>query len=263
MNRNAAIRPLALTAALGLAVPVIATVIGHLGLGPGFDPLTLTISDYALSNRGGAIEVAMVALVVGSLAMLGGLFAARAPVRGAPAVLICLWALGLLTATVIPTDPPGVETMSTAAYIHRYASVGAFLCLPIAAVMLAARFKGAAMWAGLRNRMYALAAASGAGLIGLWYVAFPGERVAIGLVERGLVGVEIVLLSLLTARLFMVARIRRTAPVSPAPRREPASAPRRDRELAYASADRSPASWASSPACVRLSQSSLTSNRDT
>jgi hypothetical protein len=108
-------------------------------------------------------------------------------------------------------------------------------------------------------------------------VAFPGERVAIGLVERGLVGVEIVLLSLLTARLFTVAKIRRTAPVSPAPRHEPEHgprhepehgprndpAPRRDRELAYASADPSPASWASSPACVRLSQSSLTSNRDT
>ena len=76
-------------------------------------------------------------------------------------------------------------------------------------------------------------------------------------------------LSLLTARLFTVAKIRRTAPVSPAPRHElaPASrhepAPRRDRELAYASADPSPASWASNPACVRLSQSSLTSNRDT
>ena len=264
MNRNAAIRPLALTAALGLTITVVATVIGHLGLGPGFDPLTLTISDYALSNRGGAIEVAMVALIVGSLALLGGLFAARAPVRGAPAVLICLWALGLLTATVIPTDPPGMETMSTAAYIHRYASVGAFLCLPIAAAILAARFKRAAMWAGLRNRMYTLVAASGAGLIGLWYVAFPGERVAIGLVERGLVGVEIVLLSLLTARLFMVAKIRRTAPVSPAPRTqpEPHTEPEQ-RPLAYASADPSPASWASSPAWVRLSQSSLTSNRDT
>src|SRR4029453_12820591 len=120
---------------------------------------------------------------------------------------------------------------------------------------------GAAMWAGLRNRMYALVAASGAGLIGLWYVAFPGDRVAIGLVERGLVGVEIVLLSLLTARLFMVAKIRRTAPISPAPRTQPE--PEAEPELAYASADPSPASWASSPARVRLSQSSLTSNRDT
>jgi hypothetical protein len=70
-----------------------------------------------------------------------------------------------------------------------------------------------------------------------------------------------VLLSLLTARLFMVAKIRRTAPVSPAPRIQPE--PESRPVLVYASAAPSPASWASSPASVRLSQSSLTSNRDT
>jgi hypothetical protein len=215
MNRDAAIRPFALVAAFGLVVTVIATVIGHVGLA-GFDPLTLTISDYALSNRGATIEVAMVALAGGSLALLAGLLAARAPVRGVPALLISLWSLGLLTAAVIPTDPPGLPTMSTAAYVHRYASVGAFVCLPLAAAILGRRFRTEPLWAGLRRRMWWLAGLSAVGLVGLWYVAFPGERVLMGLVERGLVGVEIVLLALLTARLFTIAAIRDVAPVSPA-----------------------------------------------
>lgn len=215
MNRDAAIRPFAVVAACGLVVTVVATVIGHVGLA-GFDPLTLTISDYALSNRGGTIETAMLALAGGSIALLAGLFAARAPVRGLPATLISLWSLGLLVAAVIPTDPPGLPTMSTAAYVHRYASVGAFLCLPLAAAILARRFRTEPLWAGLRRRMWWLAGLSGFGLVGLWYVAFPGERVLMGLVERGLVGVELVLLALLTARLFTVAAIRAAAPVSPA-----------------------------------------------
>jgi hypothetical protein len=197
-----AARVLALTSVLGLSVAVIATMLGHIGLGPDFNPLVLTVSDYALSDRGAVIETAMVALAGGSLALLAGLAAARAPVRGIPTVLLLIWSAGLLVSAVVPTDPIGTPVMSTAAYVHRYASVAAFVCLPGAALVLASRFAADAAWCTLSRLLRRLAAASGIGLALLLYVAFPGDRVLMGLVERALITVEIVVLVVLALRLF-------------------------------------------------------------
>jgi hypothetical protein len=202
MNPTATARILAGTSILGLAVAVAATVLGHVGLGPGFNPLALTVSDYALSDRGAAIEVAMVMLAGASLALLVGLAAARAPVRGIPTVLLLVWAAGLLLAAAVPTDPIGTPVLSTAGYVHRYASVAAFLCLPAAALMLASRFATEPAWRALSSMLRRLAGASGVGLALLFYVAFPGDRILIGLVERALIGVEVVVLLLLALRLL-------------------------------------------------------------
>jgi hypothetical protein len=210
-SQTTSARAFAMTSVVGLIVAVVATVIGHIGLGPGFNPLALTLSDYALSDRGGAIEVAMVALALGSLALLAGLAAARAPVRGLPTLLMLIWGGGLLVAAIIPTDPPGAASMSTAAYIHRYASVAGFISLPIAAAILASRFGVTNPWARLSSLLRGLALVCASGIALLWYVAFPGGRVLMGLVERGLVAVEIVILLALSIGLLRVgthARIR-------------------------------------------------------
>lgn len=202
MNRTATVRILAGTSILGLSVAIAATVLGHIGLGPGFNPLVLTVSDYALSDRGAAIEAAMVALGGASLALLVGLAAARAPVRGIPTVLLVAWAAGLLLAAAVPTDPIGTPVLSTAGYVHRYASVAAFLCLPAAALILASRFATEPAWRALSFALRRLAEASGAGLALLFYVAFPGDRILMGLVERALIAVEVVVLLLLALRLL-------------------------------------------------------------
>lgn len=76
-------RVFAVVALLGILVAAVAAVVGHVGLGPAFDPVALTVSDFALSDHGTAITVAMVALGISSLALVAGLLAARAPVRGA------------------------------------------------------------------------------------------------------------------------------------------------------------------------------------
>jgi Protein of unknown function (DUF998) len=204
MSRTAATRALATTSLLGLIVAVVATVLGHVGLGPGYNPLALTVSDYALSDRGGAIEIAMVALAGGSLALLAGLAAARAPTRGLPTVLMLVWSGGLLIAAVIRTDQPGVASMSTAAYVHRYASVAGFVSLPIAAAILASRFRTSKPWADLSSLLRLLTVVCAVGLAVFWYVAFPGGRVLMGLVERSLIAVEIVMLLALTVRLLRV-----------------------------------------------------------
>ncbi|GAA1851165.1 DUF998 domain-containing protein [Asanoa iriomotensis] len=189
---------------LGLVTAVVATVVGHIGLGPGYDPLELTISDYALSNRGVTIEIAMVALAIAAPALLAGLRAAGAAVRGLPTVLLSIWSAGLLVAAIIPTDPPGMSTMSTAALIHRYTSVAAFVALPIAAAVIAGRFAGLGGRMGATVRWLCVSCVVGIGA--LWYVAFPGERIMMGLVERGLVAVEITILTVITVAVLRATR---------------------------------------------------------
>jgi hypothetical protein len=46
MNSLSIARGLALVSVSGLSVAVVATVLGHIGLGPDFDPLALTVGDY-------------------------------------------------------------------------------------------------------------------------------------------------------------------------------------------------------------------------
>lgn len=198
-------RRLALAALLGIPVAVVSAIIGHVGLGPGFDPFALTVSDFALSDHGTAITVAMVALGLASLALLAGLFAVRAPVRGWPAVLLLGFGVGLLVAAAVPTDPVGAPGLSLSGYVHRYASVAAFLCLPAGSWRLAPRLRADTRWHGVPARIRRLVIASGICLLGMYYVAYPGGRVLIGLVERVLLAVEVGLLAVLAVRLHRVA----------------------------------------------------------
>jgi hypothetical protein len=208
-------RVLALVSGAAIVVSVIATVIGHVGLGPTYDPLALTLSDYALSDRGAAIELAMVALGAGSLLLTGGLLAAGLPARGTPAVLLAVWGIGLLVAAVVPTDRVGATALSTAGHIHRYASVLAFVSLPAAGLVLVPRLRAVGHWRGAARGIRPLAAASGVGLVMMLYVAFPGDRVMLGLVERGLLVVEVALLALLAVRLRQLAAAPVAAPPCP------------------------------------------------
>jgi hypothetical protein len=200
----AAALALAISATGGLVLTVILAVVGHVDADPTYNPLSLTVSDYAVSDRGGLVDAAMVTLGVASLALLAGLCVARAPVRATAAVLFLVWAGGLLASAVVPTDPIGAP-MSSGGLVHRYTSVSAFVSLPLAAIVLSHRFDHDRRWRAIGPRMRLLAAASGAGLLLMLYVAFPGHRVMLGLVERALILVELGLLGVLAVHLFRVA----------------------------------------------------------
>lgn len=189
-------RTLAAISLVGLVIGVIATIVGHLGLDSGYDPLQLTISDYALSDRGAAIAIAMVALAFGSFALLAALARAGVRVSRLPAFLLSIWSLGLVVAAVVRTDPPGLDATSTAAYVHRYASVTAFVAMPIAAAVIASRM--GSTWRRTAVIVRRLCAACGLSLGLFWWVAFPGHRVLLGLVERGLLGIELAILASLS-----------------------------------------------------------------
>ncbi|MEU4474754.1 DUF998 domain-containing protein [Micromonospora sp. NPDC023888] len=172
----------------GIALAALLTVIGHLEVNDDLNPWALTISDFAVSDRGGVIDVAMVVLALATVALLYGLrhTGPPRPRAGTAELLLGAWVGGLLLAAVVPTNEPGTA-MTTAAYLHRYASVVAFLALPVGGWLLARRdhLTPAARWLrGLALTSLVLAAA-------MVWSAYPGDRVLIGLAERLLILTEV------------------------------------------------------------------------
>ncbi|MEU7001599.1 DUF998 domain-containing protein [Nonomuraea sp. NPDC046570] len=196
-----------LIAFAAIAFSVVAVVIGQIVPDPYLDPMNVTISEYAVADRGGVTEVAMAVLGLGSLVLMAGLRAAGAPVRGLPEWLMGVWSAALLVAAVIPTTPLG-EDMTLTAQIHRYVSVAAFLALPAAGALLVPRFAADERWKAIARPVEWLALAGGFGLLAITYVALPGDRVLIGLVERVLLGAEVALLGMLALRLVQLTWVR-------------------------------------------------------
>jgi len=179
----------------GIALAALLTVIGHLEVNDDLNPWALTISDFAVSDRGGVIDVAMVVLALATVALLYGLRRAGPPrpEPGRPAeLLLGAWVAGLLLAAVVPTNEPGTA-MTTAAYLHRYASVVAFLALPAAGWLLARR-PDVAPAAGVIRALVALSLTLAAAMI---WSAYPGDRVLLGLIERLLILTEVAVLATL------------------------------------------------------------------
>ncbi|MEV4167745.1 DUF998 domain-containing protein [Nonomuraea sp. NPDC049709] len=208
---TAAKRLYPLIACASILFSVVAVVVGQFGPDPYLDPMNVTISEYAVSDRGGVTEVAMAVLGIGSLALLAGLRAAGAPVRGMPERLLMVWSGALVIAAVIPTTPIGHD-LDLAAQIHRYVSIAAFVSLPAAGALLVPRLAADAAWKPVARVVEWVALAGGFGLLAITYVAMPGERVLIGLVERLLLGAEVALLGVLAVWLVRVAWRRSVSP---------------------------------------------------
>ncbi|MEU8394258.1 DUF998 domain-containing protein [Nonomuraea sp. NPDC048892] len=198
---TAAKRLYPLIACASILFSVVAVVAGQLGPDPYLDPMNVTVSEYAVSDRGGVTEIAMAVLGIGSLALLLGLRSAGAPVRGMPERLLMVWSGALVVAAVIPTTPIGHD-LDLAAQIHRYVSVAAFVSLPAAGALLVPRLTADAAWKPVARTVEWVALAGGFGLLAITYVAMPGERVLIGLVERLLLGAEVTLLAVLAGWLM-------------------------------------------------------------
>ncbi|MFI6297601.1 DUF998 domain-containing protein [Nonomuraea sp. NPDC050790] len=189
---------------LAIAFSVVAVVVGQIVPDPYLDPMNVTVSEYAVADRGGVTELGMAVLGLGSFVLLAGLRAAGAPIRGLPQWLLGVWSGALLVAAAVPTTPIGMD-MTTTALIHRYVSIAAFVSLPAAAALLVPRFAADARWKPIARTMEWLALAGGLGVLAIAYVAMPGDRVLIGLVERVLLGAEVAVLGVLAAWLVRLA----------------------------------------------------------
>ncbi|NEB75446.1 DUF998 domain-containing protein [Streptomyces sp. SID14478] len=180
-------------------VAVVAALGAPFDTDPQLSQLSLTVSDFAALDRGGPIEAGMACLGVASFALLAVARRGVAALRGTVAVLMVAWGAGLVAAAVIPTDPLTVH-LSASAYVHRYASIVAFLAMPLAGLVLARRLRTAGAGTEARRtvqwlRRLSIAAIAGAAVMAL--SAGPGNRELIGLVERLLLGCDVALLALI------------------------------------------------------------------
>ncbi|MGK5738316.1 DUF998 domain-containing protein [Micromonospora sp. URMC 103] len=214
-------RKAGLSALAGIALAALLVVVGHVEVNEDLSPWSLTVSDFAVSDRGGVIDTAMVVLALATAALLPALRGMRTALPPLPAAgrdrparrhrgrwaegLLIAWVGGLLLAAFVPTNEPGAP-MGAAAYVHRYASVVAFLALPLGGWLLAERLPpDVARWVrGLAITSAVLAAA-------MVWSAYPGDRLLIGLAERLLIVTEAALLTVLA---LTVTRASRSAPRS-------------------------------------------------
>jgi hypothetical protein len=214
-------RAVAPGARAGLAGVLLALVIiGAMHLvGPSsqVDPIRRTISEYALLPGGWLFDVAVVGLALGSAGVIAALVAARlASARSLPVVLLGAWCVGLLLVVAFEKTNWSIGP-SVSGYIHRYASLVAFIALPLGALLLARRQRHdraarpfrlgvqVGSWLALASFLPIVAAIALRGVIGVpWWRAVP-----LGLLERGLALAEVVVVALLG--LWALAHARRAA----------------------------------------------------
>ncbi|KAA9164918.1 DUF998 domain-containing protein [Amycolatopsis acidicola] len=178
-------RPWLITAAAALAWACFTCLILHLVSGR--NPVTDTLSSYAYGDNGGMLGASMLALAVGSLALLGALCVTGA-VRGLTRLLLGTWSAGLATAALFPASYPD-HPHPLSGEIHLYSCLAAFLSLPAVGFTLLDRFSGVARtWLG---RLTGLSAAA-LGLFGVGY-ALPW-LIPVGLVQRTALVADLVLL---------------------------------------------------------------------
>jgi hypothetical protein len=186
----------------GLVLTVVLAVEGQVGPDPHFDPFALTVSDYAVADRGGATDWAMVTLAASTVLLVFALPGIRRPARW----LLWLFAVGMLIAAAAPTDSG--PDLSTTGHVHRYASVTAFVVLPAAGLLIA---RGAAPllgWAAPTVRR--LATAAMVFMAAMLASQVFADRALIGLAERLLLVTGVALLAVLAARAYALASARRS-----------------------------------------------------
>ncbi|APE18574.1 DUF998 domain-containing protein [Mycolicibacterium pallens] len=152
-----------------------------------------TISEYVYTAGSAAFVAAVLILAVASAALLYGLIrAGRVRLWSAPSVLMMLWVVALLAIVAFPKHN-WVTGPSLSGTVHRYATLVAFVALPVA-VLLIARGRDSAVRAARWLTVVGIGWLSvlfGAIAIGLvtgqrWWTLIP-----LGVVERGIAGFEV------------------------------------------------------------------------
>lgn len=208
------------TVAVALALVVVGAM--HL-VGPSsrIDPVRRTISEYALVGGGWLFDVAVVGLALGSAGVLAALVAARlTPLRSLPAALLGAWCGGLLLVVAFEKTNWSIGP-SFAGYVHRYASLVAFLALPLGALLLARRHRAdpaarpfrtgvrGGSWLALASFLPVVGAIAARTVTGVpWWRAVP-----LGLLERGLALAEVLVVALLGG--WALAHARRSVAATP------------------------------------------------
>jgi Protein of unknown function (DUF998) len=175
---------------VGLAVVLVGLL--HVLYAGDVDPVRRTISEYALRDLGWMFDAGVLALAAGSVAVLIALVRAglvRWPSFAAVGMLV--WAAGMVAVVVFEKTNWAVGP-SVSGVIHRYASLVAFLALPVATLVVTRGRAGAAWprWLAIAALVWLGAILSGVVLRPLsgvpWWQFLP-----LGVMERGLAVTEV------------------------------------------------------------------------
>lgn len=136
-KQRAAVVPLAVAGLVGSLLPIGYLHVVSVGE---LSPVRHTVSDYISVDNGSALlAVTALSLAAASVGLLVALVRSGLPGRGPVSWLMGLWAAGLATAAVFPTDPTGAPT-SFSGLVHRYAGAVMFAALPLAGWLVSRTF---------------------------------------------------------------------------------------------------------------------------
>jgi hypothetical protein len=168
-----ALSGLALVAAGSLAVLAL-----HV-LAPEVDPVRRTVSQYALGPWKPVFDAGVLAVAVGSALVLSGLVrVGLVRWNGTAPALLAAWSAGLAVVVAFEKIDWSIGPTPTG-YLHRYASLVAFFCLPAAALVVGRAWRGDTRWGRFA------AWSRGLGVVSLMWLA----PMLLGFVLRPLTGV--------------------------------------------------------------------------
>jgi len=208
-----------LSAGLGLAaVALCAVLVGalHALQAAQVDPIRRTISEYALGEYGWMFDLGVIGLAVGSLLVLLALI--RAGLLGpysAGALALGTWSVTLLVVVAFEKANWSIGP-SVGGYIHRYASLAAFIALPVAALALGRRWRRDPQFgrcaAGSRVLGWVSLGWLSTIVLGVFLRPLTGvpwwQFVPLGLVERGLAITEVVAVVVMAAWAWRAGAVR-------------------------------------------------------
>ena len=192
-------RTWALTGVALIVAGVVAVLALHVVTFDEINPVRRTLSQYALGPWKPVFDAGVLAVAAGSVAVLAGLVrAGLAAGRGAAAALIAVWSVCLVVVVAFEKIDWSVGPTPTG-YVHRYASLLAFFCLPAAALALGRAWRGDGPWESFARATRWLGVGSVAWLapilLGFALRSLTGvpwwQFVPLGLFERGLALTEV------------------------------------------------------------------------
>ena len=188
--RSAAARTWALSGTALIAAGVLAVLALHVVALEEVDPVRRTLSQYALGPWKPVFDAGVLAGLVRTGLTRG---------RGAAVALLAVWSVCLVVVVAFEKIDWSVGPTPTG-YLHRYASLVAFLCLPAAALALGrawrddpcwGRFAGWTRWLGVAALVWLVPLLLGFVLRPLTGVPW-WQFVPLGLFERGVALTEVV-----------------------------------------------------------------------
>ena len=158
--RTAGARARALTGTALIAGGVVAVLALHVVTLDEINPLRRTLSQYALGPWKPVFDAGVLAVAAGSAAVLAGLVrAGLVPCAARRWLSLAAWSACLVIVVAFEKIDWSVGPTPTG-YVHRYASLLAFYCLPAAALALGRAWRGDARWGALAGATWWLGVAS-------------------------------------------------------------------------------------------------------